>query len=148
MDKDHLEPRGVLSMRTIAMPADTNPYGDIFGGWLVSLMDMGAQIEAQRCANSRSVTVAIDKLTFIKPVLVGDTVCVYAELIKVGRTSMQYQMEVWTQALQAVTQQKVAQGCFTFVAIDQLGHPQLVDRSADQQSLHSNAGSNYTLLPT
>ena len=123
-------PRGTLSIRTIAMPANTNANGDIFGGWLVSLMDMGAQIEAQRLAKSRVVTVAIDKLVFIKPVNVGDTVCCYAELIKTGRTSMQFNMDVWTLALEDKGRKKVAAGVFTFVAIDEQGKPQPVDRPA------------------
>jgi acyl-CoA thioesterase YciA len=123
-----MEPRGVLSIRTIAMPANTNANGDIFGGWLVSLMDMGAQIEAQRRAHSRVVTVAINNLVFIKPVNVGDTVCCYADLVKVGRTSMQFNMEVWTLALEVKERIKVAEGMFTFVAIDSGGKPQIVDR--------------------
>jgi acyl-CoA thioesterase YciA len=122
------EPRGILSIRTIAMPADTNANGDIFGGWLVSLMDMGAQIEAQRRAKCRVVTVAIDKLVFIKPVYVGDTVCCYAELIKTGRTSMQFNMDVFTLAVENKDRKKVATGIFTFVAIDDHGKPQPVDR--------------------
>ena len=122
------EPRGVLSIRTIAMPANTNANGDIFGGWLDCLMDMGAQIEGQRRARSRVVTVAIDQIAFIKPVNVGDTVCCYADLLKVGRTSMQFNMEVWTLALEQKDRKKVAAGIFTFVAIDENGKPQPVDR--------------------
>lgn len=123
------EPRGILSIRTIAMPANTNANGDIFGGWLVCLMDMGAQIEAQRLAKSRVVTVAIDQLVFLKPVNVGDTVCCYAEHMKTGRTSMQFNMEVWTLALEDKDRKKVAAGIFTFVAIDEIGKPQAVVRS-------------------
>jgi acyl-CoA thioesterase YciA len=126
--QDQVDPRGVLSVRTIAMPADTNSYGDIFGGWLVCLMDMGAQIEGQRRANSRVVTAAIDSLVFLHRVYVGDTVCVYADLVKVGRTSMKYQMEVWTLRLHEEGRKKVAEGCFTFVSIDEQGKPQPVDR--------------------
>lgn len=122
------EPRGTLAVRTIAMPADTNSYGDIFGGWLVSHMDMGAQIEGQHRANSRVVTVSIDALRFIAPVYVGDTVCCYADLIKVGRTSMQFHMEVWTLSLNHQDRKKVAEGLFTFVAIDENGKPHPVDR--------------------
>jgi acyl-CoA thioesterase YciA len=121
-------PEGVLSIRMIAMPVNTNANGDIFGGWLVSLMDMGAQIEGQRRANSRVVTVAIDSLVFIKPVYVGDTVCCYANLLKVGRTSMKFEMTVFTLALQEESRKKVATGIFTFVAIDDQGSPQPVDR--------------------
>ncbi len=122
------DPRGILSIRTIAMPANTNANGDIFGGWLVCLMDMGAQIEAQRRAKSRVVTAAIDQIVFIKPVNVGDTVCCYADLLKVGRTSMQFNMEVWTLALEQKDRKKVAAGIFTFVAIDENSKPQPVDR--------------------
>ncbi len=122
------DPRGVLSIRTIAMPANTNANGDIFGGWLVCLMDMGAQIEGQRRARSRVVTVAIDQLVFIKPVNVGDTVCCYADLIQVGRTSMKFNMEVWTLGLEDKDRKKVSAGVFTFVAVDENGKPQPVDR--------------------
>lgn len=123
-----IEPRGKLSLKTLAMPSDTNAHGDIFGGWLVSIMDMAAGIEGRRRARCRVVTVAIETLTFIKPVYVGDTVSCYAELVKVGRTSMQYKIEVWTLAIEADNPQKAAEGLFAFVAIDGHGHPQPVDR--------------------
>ncbi|TAK73039.1 MAG: acyl-CoA thioesterase [Gammaproteobacteria bacterium] len=122
------EPRGTLAIQILAMPAHTNANGDIFGGWLVSHMDMAAGIEARRRARSRAVTVAIDSLVFIKPVYVGDTVCCYAELMKVGRTSMQFKIEVWTLALQEEEPKKVAEGLFTFVAIDEHGRPHAVER--------------------
>ena len=125
------QPQGTLVIQIVAMPADTNANGDIFGGWLVSHMDMGAGIASRRRANCRAVTVAIDELTFIKPVAVGDIICCHADLRKVGRTSMQFHMEVWT--LKAYTMEekkseKVAEGMFTFVAIDEMGKPQPVDR--------------------
>ena len=123
-----IEPKGKLSLRTVAMPADTNANGDIFGGWLVSHMDMAAGIEARYTANSRAVTVAIDTLTFIKPVSVGDTVSCYTELLKVGRTSMQFKIEVWTISFQNEAHIKVAEGIFTFVAIDEKSKPQPVIR--------------------
>lgn len=127
------KPRGVLALQTVAMPADTNANGDIFGGWLVSHMDMATGIEARRRAKSRAVTVAIDKLIFLKPVNVGDTISCYAELIKVGRTSMVFHIEVWTISLQTektgkIEPVKAAQGEFTFVAIDDSGNPRPVDR--------------------
>lgn len=121
-------PRGHLALQTVAMPADTNANGDIFGGWVVSHMDMAAGIESRRYAKSRAVTVAIDKLVFIQPVYVGDTVCCYAELLKVGRTSMQFLIEVWTLSLQNEQPQKAAEGLFTFVAIDESRKPQPVIR--------------------
>ena len=121
-------PQGKLVIQTVAMPADTNAHGDIFGGWLVSHMDMGAGIAARHRAKSRSVTVAIDSLEFINRVNVGDTVCCYADIIKVGRTSMQIHIEVWTTPLTSMEQNKVAKGIFTFVAIDEQRKPHPVDR--------------------
>lgn len=122
------QPHGTLVIQIVAMPADTNANGDIFGGWLVSHMDMGAGIAARFRSNSRAVTVAIDSLVFLKPVSIGDIVCIYADLIKVGRTSMQFKMEVWNISSSDVTPRKAAQGLFTFVAIDEKGKPQPVDR--------------------
>ncbi|RDI42693.1 acyl-CoA thioesterase [Aquicella lusitana] len=125
---EDIHPKGQLVIQTVAMPADTNAHGDIFGGWLVSHMDMGAGIAARHRARSRCVTVAIDSMTFIKRVLVGDTVCCYADILKVGRTSMQIQIEVWTNGLVEDKHKKVAEGVFTFVAIDDHGKPHPVDR--------------------
>jgi acyl-CoA thioesterase YciA len=126
---DSSEPQGELVVRVSAMPKDTNANGDIFGGWLVSHMDMGGSIASRRRAHSRSVTVAIDSMSFIKPVYVGDCVSVYAELLKVGHTSLQFKVSVWsTGALDDDTEKKVAEGIFTFVAIDDNGKPQPVDR--------------------
>ncbi|MDR3476871.1 MAG: acyl-CoA thioesterase [Gammaproteobacteria bacterium] len=122
-------PQGELAICVLAMPKDTNANGDIFGGWLVSHMDMGGGIEAAHRANCRVVTVAIDGMKFIKPVYVGDIVKYYAKLVKVGHTSMQFQMEAWTQSLRDTNSKKVAEGIFTFVAIDDKGNKQLVDRS-------------------
>lgn len=125
---DQTKPKGKLALQTLAMPADTNANGDIFGGWVVSNMDMAAGIEARHRARSRVVTVAIDSLVFIKPVYVGDTVCCYADLVKIGRTSMQFKIEVWTIALLDEFLKKVAEGIFTFVAIDDHGRPHPVER--------------------
>jgi len=120
--------QGQLVIQIVAMPADTNANGDIFGGWLVSHMDMGAAIAARNLAKSRVVTVAIDSLAFIKRVYVGDTVCCYANLLKIGHTSMQFEIEVRTLSLQDDVSHKVAYGHFTFVAIDAEGKPQPVRR--------------------
>jgi len=128
MMSDQLQPQGQLVIQTVAMPADTNAHGDIFGGWLVSHMDMGAGIAARHRASSRCVTVAINDLEFISRVNVGDTVCCYADILKVGRTSMHIYMEVWTTALVETKHNKVAKGTFTFVAINEHGKPQPVDR--------------------
>ena len=121
-------PVGELVIQMVAMPADTNANGDIFGGWLVSHMDMGAAIAARRRAASRVVTAAIEALVFIKPVQVGDTICVYADLLKIGRTSMHLKVETWTLSFEDELRKKVAEGIFIFVAIDNNGKPWPVDR--------------------
>lgn len=121
-------PAGNLALQVVAMPADTNANGDIFGGWLVSRMDMAAGIEGRNRAKSRVVTVAIDSMVFLKRVFVGDTVTCYAELMKVGRTSMQFKIEVWTLTFQDEKLKLAAEGMFTFVAIDDAGNPHQVDR--------------------
>lgn len=123
------EPKGKLALQIVAMPADTNANGDIFGGWLVSLMDMAAAIEGRHRARSRIVTVAIDNLVFIKPVLVGDTVACYAQLLRVGKTSLQFLIEVWALPMLNDVRKKVAEGKFTFVAIDENRRPHPVDRT-------------------
>lgn len=125
---DQNKPQGNLVIQIVAMPADTNANGDIFGGWLVSHMDMGAGIAARHHAKCRVVTVAIDSLTFIKPVAVGDTVSCYADLLKIGRTSMQFKIEAWSSSIYQTHQKKVGEGLFTFVAIDDDGKPQPVKR--------------------
>jgi len=125
---DEIAPSGQLSIRIVAMPADTNAAGDIFGGWLVSNMDLAGVCESTRRSLSRTVTVAINSLTFIKPVSVGDIVCCYTELIKVGHSSMEFKIECWTSSLKHQTLLKVAEGDFVYVAIDENGKPQPVDR--------------------
>ena len=127
------QPQGTLVIQIVAMPADTNANGDIFGGWLVSHMDMGAAIAARRRAFCRVVTVAIDSLVFYKPVNVGDTVCGYARLLRTGTTSMQIKLEVWTLSFpnnnDGPEENKfVAEGLFTFVAINEKGKSQPIDR--------------------
>jgi acyl-CoA thioesterase YciA len=127
MNVEHL-PRGELTVQIVAMPKDTNANGDIFGGWLVSNMDMGGGIEARRHSGSRVVTVAIDAMRFIKPVSVGDLVSCYADLLKVGQTSMHYNIEVWTLSVNHEYQLKVAEGTFIYVAINGAGQKQPVYR--------------------
>lgn len=123
-----LTPRGTLALQIVAMPANTNANGDIFGGWVVSHMDMAAGIAGRARAKSRVVTVAIDSLVFLEPVNVGDTVCCYADLTSVGRTSMKIHIEVWTMGFQYDRMRKVAEGLFTFVAINEDRLPHAVDR--------------------
>jgi acyl-CoA thioesterase YciA len=122
------QPQGKLAIQVVAMPCDTNANGDIFGGWLVSHMDMAAGIEGRRRARSRVVTVAIETLTFILPVSVGDTVSCHVDLLKVGHTSMRFKVEVWVLSLNDEQEKKVAEGTFVFVAIDEQGKPQAVNR--------------------
>lgn len=118
-----MQPSGELVIKTIAMPADTNRYGDMFGGWLASQMDLGGAIMAHKCSQNRMTTVAIDKMVFIRPVYVGDVVCCYANIIKRGTTSVGINIEVWVERLADLTSQKVTEGLFTYVAIDQNGRP-------------------------
>lgn len=125
---DKVDTKGELVICTVAMPADTNANGDIFGGWLVSNMDMGGGSISGRLSRSRVVTVAIESMTFIKPVFIGDTVYIYAELLKIGNTSMQFKMHAWTLTINDEQPKKVAEGVFIFVAIDEQGKPQPVHR--------------------
>ncbi len=117
------EPKGELVIRTIAMPADTNPNGDIFGGWIMSQMDLGSGILASKTAKTRVVTVAMEGLSFLEPVRVGDTVACYAWVEKIGRTSMTIPVEVWVQRFRSGEQVRVTQGVFTYVAVDSDGNP-------------------------
>ena len=110
--------RGVLSTRTLAMPADTNPNGDIFGGWLMSQMDIAGGISANSRAGGRVVTVGIEAMTFHSPVYVGDVVCCYTEVLKIGKTSLTVEVEVWvSRECNSENMVKVTQGTFTYVAV-------------------------------
>ncbi len=117
------EPRGELTVRTIAMPADTNANGDIFGGWVLSQMDQAGGIAGVERAQGRVVTIALDAMTFIRPVKVGDVLCVYTEIESVGRTSMKIHVEAWAQRFRTNVAEKVTDATFTFVAIDDDGRP-------------------------
>ena len=114
------------AIRVTTMPADANPYGDIFGGWLMSQMDMAAGLTAARHAKGRAVTIAVDAMKFHAPVAVGDEVSVYAELVKVGRTSMTIDVEAWRRGRHVEEQCKVTQAQFVFVAIDEERRPRAV----------------------
>src|SRR3954452_4466203 len=122
------QPQGELVIRTIAMPADTNPSGDIFGGWIVSQMDLGSGILAAKVAKSRVVTVAIESMSFLRPVRVGDRVACYAWVEKIGRTSMVIPVEVWVQRYTSGEEVIVTKGVFTYVALDREGQPVPVQR--------------------
>jgi len=112
-------PIGEPLVRTIAMPADTNPAGDIFGGWLMGQMDLAAGNIAARFARGRCATIAVDGMTFLRPVFVGDEVSLYGNIISTGRTSMKIQVEAWRRDRHSEETTKVTQAVFTFVAIDQ-----------------------------
>lgn len=116
-------PAGSLVIQTVAMPSDTNPNGDIFGGWLLSQMDLGAGIMSQKVSHHRMATVAVDSMTFIRPVYVGDTICCYGSIFKKGRTSVGIKIEAWVERYRENLFEKVTEGKFTMVAIDELGKP-------------------------
>ncbi len=120
-------PQGELLLRTLAMPADTNANGDIFGGWIMSQMDISAGIISKQIAEGRTATVAVNSMRFISPVKVGDVVCCYGQLLKVGRTSMHIEVEVWINPVLRDDKgecpiYKVTEAVFVFVAIDNNGN--------------------------
>jgi len=119
-------PSGEPAIRTIAMPADTNPAGDIFGGWLMSQMDLAAGNAAARRARGRCATVAVESMKFVEPVRVGDEVTVWAELARVGRTSMSFHVSAWRRARTGNDVSKVTDAMFTFVALDADGRPRVI----------------------
>ncbi|MEG3638554.1 acyl-CoA thioesterase [Magnetococcus sp. PR-3] len=112
-----------VTIRTLAMPSDTNPSGDIFGGWVMSQMDLAAGICAGQRAMRRVVTVAVDAMSFIQPVQVGDVLCVYTQVVSVGRTSMTILVEAWARRDRIGERVKVTQAHFKFVALDDDGKP-------------------------
>ena len=120
------KPEGELTLRTLAMPADVNVNGDIFGGWVLSQMDIAGGISARERAGGRVVTVAVDAMKFIRPVKVGDVLCVYTQVGRVGRTSMGIEVEAWVRRSGTGEREKVTEAVFTFVAIDGGGKPREV----------------------
>lgn len=123
------QPQGMLVLRTLAMPRDTNPSGDIFGGWILAQMDVAGGLMSSEIARGRTVTVSVEKMAFEKPVRVGDTICVYAELLRVGTTSMDIRLEVWARQLVGAYEadrQLVTEGVFRYVAVDATGKPRPV----------------------
>jgi acyl-CoA thioesterase YciA len=125
-----IQPLGDLCIRTLAMPADTNQHGDIFGGWLLSQMDLGGGVFASKIAKSRTVTVAIEAMNFRKPVFVGDLVSVHATLVRTGRTSITVHLEAWVLRRKEMLSILVTDGNFTYVSIDDSGHPQALPPDA------------------
>lgn len=117
------KPQGEITIQTLAMPADTNANGDIFGGWLVSQMDLAAGVLAKKTAQGRVATVAIHSMTFLRPVNVGDVISCYVVLRKKGNTSMTIAVEVWSEILATNDRYRVTEGTFVFVALDDNGTP-------------------------
>ena len=129
MSSSESKPLGELALQTLAMPKDTNANGDIFGGWLVSQMDLAAGIASKKATRGRSVTVAIQNVHFISPVQVGATVSCYTEVVKKGKTSVHINVEVWSSAISIdELPNKMAQGLFVFVAIDEQGKPRPIPK--------------------
>lgn len=129
-EDDNLTPSGELALRVLAMPKDTNASGDIFGGWLVSQMDMAAEATALRVAKGRIVTMAIEQMSFISPVKVGSSVCCYTQVTAIGHSSIRVAVEVWTYNPQEESsRRKVTETAFVFVAVDDDGHIRAIDAS-------------------
>ncbi|WP_417308173.1 acyl-CoA thioesterase [Devosia sp.] len=120
-DSADIEPAGALTVRTLAMPADTNPAGDIFGGWVMSQMDIAGAIAAVERVAGRVVTVAVDSMTFIAPVKVGDVLCVYTTIERVGKTSITVSIEAWARRNRISDRVKVTEARYVYVALDEHG---------------------------
>ena len=118
-----IENDGDLVIRTLAMPSNTNINGDIFGGWIISQMDIGGCIAAQKITNGKVVTVAIDSMKFVKPISIGDTVCVYAKKIKKGNTSIKYSIKTYVTRRNTNHREKVTEAIFTYVKVNEDGIP-------------------------
>lgn len=129
------EPTGDLTIRQLAMPADTNANGDIFGGWLLGQMDLGGGIFASKIARSRTVTVAIDAMNFRKAVFVGDVVSVHATLVRIGKTSITVHLEAWVLRRNENASILVTDGNFTYVSIDEQGRKQPIRRDGQPISI-------------
>jgi acyl-CoA thioesterase YciA len=125
------EPRGSLSIRTLAMPADTNQYGDIFGGWLLGQMDIAGGIFAAALARGRTATVAVDAMTFRKPVFVGNVMCIYTDLVRIGKTSITVHVEAWVIRRNETNRVLVTDGNFTYVALNDERFPRMIERQGE-----------------
>ena len=120
-------PKGELTVRIVAMPSDTNPSGDIFGGWIMGLMDVSAGVAARDRARGRVVTASVSSLSFLQPVKVGDVVCCYTEVVSVGRTSLTLDVEAWVVRDRRANRLKVTEAKFVMVAVDSEGRPRPLD---------------------
>ncbi|UYO00988.1 MAG: acyl-CoA thioesterase [Devosia sp.] len=126
MQPNAAEPTGTLTIRTLAMPADTNPAGDIFGGWVMSQMDIAGAIAAVEKVQGRVVTVAVEAMTFIAPVKVGDVLCVYTRIERLGTTSVTVGLEAWVRRNRLDDRQKVTEARFVYVALDEQGRKRVI----------------------
>ncbi len=127
MSEAQTPPGMELTLRTLAMPGDANPAGDIFGGWVMSQMDLAAAVRADERAKGRTATVAVHEIVFRKPVKIGDTLCVYTKIEKVGRTSVTLKIEAWARRHYDHTREMVTEAVFVMVALDKDGKPRSVD---------------------
>lgn len=118
MKRDDARPVGELTLRTLAMPADANAAGDIFGGWVMAQMDLACGIRAAERARGRVVTAAVREMSFAKPMKIGDTLCIYIDITKVGRTSMTLSVEAWAQRYLSDVMERVTYADFVMVALD------------------------------
>ncbi|GGF56266.1 acyl-CoA thioesterase [Azorhizobium oxalatiphilum] len=123
---DAAEPTGDLTLRTLAMPADANPAGDIFGGWVMAQMDLAAGMRATEVAMGRVVTAGVKEINFRLPVKVGDTLCIYINVVKVGRTSMTLDVQAFARRALTSRREKVTEATFVMVALDEAGKPRPV----------------------
>ena len=126
MGTDNATNSPTLALRTVAMPAFANPHGDIFGGWLLSQMDLAGGTVASRQAKGRVATVAITAMTFHRPVFIGDEVSCYAEIVKIGRTSMTVKIQAFAHRGRTAEKIEVTEGLFTYVAVNSEGRPRPV----------------------
>jgi acyl-CoA thioesterase YciA len=136
------QPRGLLALRALAMPKDTNPSGDIFGGWILSQMDIAGGMLAKEVARGRTVTVSVDQMVFQVPLHVGDTIAIYAELLQVGNSSIDIRLEVWAKPFPGeyvAERHLVTEGIFRYVAIDDQGRPRKVPDNSEFLSRLSNS---------
>lgn len=120
---EETKPIGELTLRTLAMPADANAAGDIFGGWVMAQMDLSCGIRAAERARGRVVTAAVKEMSFAKPVKIGDTLCVYTHIAHVGRTSIILKVEAWAQRYLSDLMELVTHADFVMVALDKSGKP-------------------------
>jgi acyl-CoA thioesterase YciA len=128
MSEEHEAPRREPALRALAMPADANPNGDIFGGWVLAQMDLAGAVPAARRAKGRIATVAVDAMRFHKPVFIGDLVSCYAKIVRIGTTSMSVHVETWAERRHDGSEVKVTEGTYVYVAIDKQGNPRPVSK--------------------